>query len=400
MRVAGRSIAGPTLVPLWDTLAPGLPAAPHNLHRLRDPVHVGFELFTKDHTGVLASIAGSTAVALEHARYVAWLEGENRRLNEVINVEHGMIGRSERMNEIYEVIGRTGPSDRTVLITGESGTGKELVAHAIHRNSPRSRNGFHAVNCGAFTETLLGSELFGHEKGAYSGADVQRKGLFEFADGGTVFLDEIGECAMTMQADLLRVLQSGEFKRLGGNPVIRVNVRVIAATNIDLQKAVKEGRFRQDLFFRLNVIQIHMPRLSERREDIPLLAAHFIKKYRHIRSGPYPPVQGISLEAHHFLASYAWPGNVRELENAIERAITLGVSQYIRPEELPKAITAGTPEEAELDVWTTEVNACKKAIIERALQKTGGNRIEAARLLGLHPTYFRRLCVELNVKWP
>ena len=164
------------------------------------------------------------------------------------------------------------------------------------------------------TETLLGSELFGHERGAFTGADAQRKGLFESADGGTLFLDEIGTMPVTMQPDLLRVLQSGEFKRLGGNLPIRVNVRVIAATNVDLEKAMKEGRFRQDLFFRLNVIQIHMPRLSERPADIPLLAAYFVQKFGHTRSAPYPPVQGINPEAQDLLASYDWPGNVRELE--------------------------------------------------------------------------------------
>jgi DNA-binding NtrC family response regulator len=303
------------------------------------------------------------------------------------------------MNEVYQVIGRAGPSDRTVLITGESGTGKELVAHAIHWNSGRSNNGFYAVNCGAFTETLLGSELFGHEKGAFTGAHAQRKGLFEFAGGGTVFLDEIGECAMTMQADLLRVLQTGEFKRLGGNQVIRVNVRVIAATNLDLQKAMKEGRFRPDLFFRLNVIQIHMPRLSERREDIPVLAAHFIKKYGYIRSGPYPPVQGITPEAHRLLASYDWPGNVRELENVIQGAIALGTSPYIGPEDLPKAIIGENPETGEINL-ETEMNACKKSVWERALQKTNGDRNEAARILGVHPTYFAFVCKQLNVRWP
>ncbi|HYR88559.1 MAG TPA: sigma 54-interacting transcriptional regulator, partial [Terriglobia bacterium] len=311
----------------------------------------GDEFFTAGHMHLLESIAGFAAVALEHARYVAWLEGENRRLNEFINIEHGMIGRSERVREVYQFINRAGPSDRTVLITGESGTGKELVAHAIHRNSPRSNKGFHAVNCGAFAENLLGSELFGHEKGAFTSADRQRKGLFECADGGTVFLDEIGELPVTMQPDLLRVLQQGEFKRLGGNDVIRVNVRVIAATNRNLQQEIKEARFRADLFFRLNVLEIHMPRLSERREDIPLIAAHFIKKYGQIRTGTYPAVQGISPEAHRFLASYAWPGNVRELENVIERAIALGVSPYVQPEDLPKAITSESAEVVEVNLW-------------------------------------------------
>jgi len=358
----------------------------------------GLEWFTAGHVRLLEAVAGSAAVALERARYVAWLEGENRRLNEAINVEHGMIGRSDKMQKIYQLIGRAGPSDLTVLITGESGTGKELVAKALHRNSPRAQNAMYVVNCAAFTDTLLGSELFGHEKGAFTGADKLRKGLFEFADGGTVFLDEIGECSFTLQADLLRLIQQREFKRLGGNQLLRANLRIIAATNVDLEKAMKEGRFRQDLYFRLNVIPIHMPKLAERREDIPLLVAEFIKKYGHIRSGAYPPVQGVTPEVRQIFASYDWPGNVRELENVIEGAIALGTSTYIGRDELPFSVTLKAPEPAELGQWVTELNACKKTIIERALQKTSLNRAEAARLLDLNPKYFSALCKELHLK--
>jgi len=358
----------------------------------------GFEWFTGGHIRVLQAVAGQTAVALERARYVAWLEGENRRLNEAIHVEHGMIGRSDKIQAVYQLIGRAAPSELTVLITGESGTGKELVAKALHRSSARSQNAMYMVNCAAFTDTLLGSELFGHEKGSFTGADRQRKGLFECADGGTVFLDEIGECSMTLQADLLRLIQQREFKRLGGNQTLRANVRIIAATNVDLAKAMKEGRFRQDLYFRLNVIHIHMPRLAERREDIPLLSAEFIKKHGHIRPGAYPRVQGITPEARQALASYDWPGNVRELENVIERVIALGTSSYISLDELFPLVTSIATEVAEVGQWVTEVNAARKAIIERALRKTGGNRAEAARLLDLNPKYFSALCKELNVE--
>ena len=256
----------------------------------------------------------------------------------------------------------------------------------------------YVVNCAAFTDTLLGSELFGHEKGAFTGADKLRKGLFEFADGGTVFLDEIGECSLTLQADLLRLIQQREFKRLGGNQLLRANVRIIAATNVDLEKAMKEGRFRQDLYFRLNVIPIHMPKLAERREDIPLLVAEFIKKYGHIRSGAYPPVQGVTPEVRQIFASYDWPGNVRELENVIEAAIALGTSTYIGRKELPLSVSLKAPEPAELGQWVTQLNACKKTIIERALQKTSLNRAEAARLLDLNPKYFSALCKELHLK--
>jgi DNA-binding NtrC family response regulator/pSer/pThr/pTyr-binding forkhead associated (FHA) protein len=352
------------------------------------------EYFTVGHDRLLRAIAGSTAVALVHARYVAWLEGENRRLNEAINLEHGMIGRSDNMQHLYQLVDRAGPSELMVLITGESGTGKELVAKALHRNSPRSQNAMYVVNCAAFTGTLLISELFGHERGAFTGADKQRKGLFEHADGGTVFLDEIGECSLQLQADLLRLIQQGEFKRLGSNQVLHANVRIVAATNVDLEQAIKEGRFRQDLYFRLNKIRIHMPRLAERREDIPLLIDAFIKKHGHIRPGAYPRVKGIKPELRRLFASYDWPGNVRELENLVERAIALGTSAYIGREDLPAAFGSTKMQAAEIGQWTTELNAAKKAIIERALLITGGKRAEAARLLDLNLKYFSSLCKE------
>jgi DNA-binding NtrC family response regulator len=281
------------------------------------------------------------------------------------------------------------------LITGESGTGKELVAQALHRNSPRSGRGLYNVNCAAFTETLLGSELFGHERGAFTGANSLRKGLFETADGGTVFLDEIGECSMAMQGDLLRVLQSGTFKRQGGNLEIKVNVRIIAATNVDLEKAIREGRFRQDLYFRLNVIEIRVPRLAERREDIRLLAAYFIKKYGYIRSGPYPPVQGITPEAYRILESYDWPGNVREFENVVQKAITLGSSSYIGPDDLPKHLK-GRTEPDEFD-YVKKMRAFKKVLYERALRIAKGDRAEAARLIHVHPNHFSLVCKELGI---
>ena len=239
--------------------------------------------------------------------------------------------------------------------------------------------------------------MFGHEKGAFTGADQQRKGLFEVRRG-TVFLDEIGECSLKLQSDLLRLIQQREFKRLGGNRVLRANVRIIAATNVDLEKAIKEGRFRQDLYFRLNKIRIHMPRLAERRDDIPLLVAELIKKHGHLRPGPYPRVQGVTPEVRQIFASYDWPGNVRELENVIEGAIALGTSAYIGREDLQASLTGNMRPHAELGSWMMELNASKKAIIERTLQKTGGNRAEAARLLDLNPKYFSALCKELNVK--
>jgi transcriptional regulator with GAF, ATPase, and Fis domain len=358
----------------------------------------GYQYFLAGHMQLLASIAGLTAVALEHARYVEWLERENQQLKEIINTEHGMVGRSQKQQDIDAFVNRAGPSDRSVLISGETGAGKELVARAIHRNSLRASKEFVAVNCGAFPESLLESELFGHERGAFTGAIAQRRGLFELADGGTVFLDEIGEMPMAMQPALLRVLQEGEFKRLGGNSLVKVDVRVIAATNRNLENAVKEGRFRADLFFRLNVLPIEMPRLSERREDIPLLAAYFIKKHRDARSRPYPIVLGITPEAYQLLITYNWPGNIRELENVIERAIALGASSYIVPDDLPKELRLETSGMAGSDLYEKELATFRKALFERVLAETHGNRQEAARRLGFHATHFARLCHDLNVK--
>jgi DNA-binding NtrC family response regulator len=360
----------------------------------------GYSCFNPAHLSMLRSIAGFAAVALEHARYVEWLEGENQRLKEVIHTEHGMIGRSEKMREVYDFINRAGPTDRTVLILGASGTGKELTAHAIHRNSPRSGKPFIAVNCGAFTETLLESELFGHEKGSFTGALSQRKGLFELADGGTMFLDEIGELPISMQSALLRVLQDGEFKRLGGSRWIRVNVRIVAATNRNLDQAIREKRFREDLFFRVNVLEVEMPALCDRREDIPPLAAHFIKKYGYIRTNSgMPEVLGITAEAHHLLAVYAWPGNIRELEHAIERAISLGVSEYILPEDLPRSLRTKHFDGGEIGTYDAELDAFRKALFERMIRKSAGNYPLAAQMLGLNVKYFYQLCRDLNVEW-
>jgi DNA-binding NtrC family response regulator len=363
----------------------------------------GFEYVLGEHVRLLESIAGSAALALEHARYVEWLEGENRRLKEELDLEHGMIGNSEKMKEVYQFIRRVGPTERPVLLLGPSGTGKELAAHAVYRNSPRYGKPFLAVNCGAFTEALLQSELFGHEKGSFTGATTQKKGIFEEANGGTLFLDEIGELPMTMQADLLRVLQNQEFKRVGGTATLKADVRIIAATNRNLQEAIKEGRFREDLFFRLNVFPLVMPALSERREDIPLLAAHFIKKHRHIRKGQYPPVAGITPEAHHILASYSWPGNVRELENVIQWAISLGESPYIRPEELPKEVEACCGSESkpsEPGIYQKELAAFQRLLFKRLLQENQGDYVKAAEQLAFNPKYFRDRCRKLNLTWP
>jgi|CZKS01.1.fsa_nt_gi Nif-specific regulatory protein len=352
--------------------------------------------FDEDHLQLLTAIGSIAAAALDNARRMEWLEEENRRLQAEMNIEHNMVGESPRMRDVYQFIGRVASSDSTVLIFGESGTGKELVARAIHQNSGRANKPCVAINCAALAETLLESELFGHEKGAFTGAIVQKKGRLEVAEGGTVFLDEIGELAASLQAKLLRVLQEREFERVGGTRTIKLDVRLIAATNRELEDEVKKGRFREDLYYRLNVVSLRMPALRDRREDISLLASYFASKYGK-RSGR--TVVGISPRARACLLNYEWPGNVRELENAIERAVVLGTSDLILPEDLPEAILdkaapAGAPAEAFHDA----VRESKKQLIVTAVEQAGGNYTEAARLLGLHPNYLHRLIRNLNLK--
>ncbi len=260
---------------------------------------------------------------------------ENVFLKEELHKEYEfdqIVGQSKPMQRVYELIAQVAPTDSTVLITGESGTGKELVARAIHANSSRCYGPFVAVSCGALPDTLLESELFGYEKGAFTGANHSKKGRFEMARGGTLFLDEIGDVSPKTQVDLLRVLQQREFRRLGGHKLIKTDARIIAATNRDLIKAVGEKKFREDLYYRLNVISIHLPPLRERKDDIPLLTRHFIKKFA-IKL--HKDQKTVSPEAMKLLKKYDWPGNVRELENVIERAMVIGKNKRIEPDDLP-----------------------------------------------------------------
>lgn len=325
-----------------------------------------------------------------------WLEQENRRLQEQINLEHNMVGESPRMREVYQFIAKAAPAGSTVLIRGESGAGKELVAHAIHRNSSRARMPFVAINCAALTETLLESELFGHEKGAFTGAIAQKKGKLEIAQGGTLFLDEIGEMAPSLQAKLLRVLQEREFERVGGTRVIKADIRLIAATNRELEAAIKEGGFRQDLFYRLNVLALTMPPLRERREDIPLLAAYFAVKYSQECKRP---IKGISARARARLLAYDWPGNVRELENVIERAVVLGLTEYILPEDLPEVVLeAGPPADAASQKLSDLIKEAKKRFILEAIEQTGGNITKAAELLDVNLSHLHWLIRTLNLR--
>jgi transcriptional regulator with GAF, ATPase, and Fis domain len=341
----------------------------------------------------VGAIAGQ---AIENGKRVEHLETENLRLRAEINLEHDMVGESPAIREVYRFIDKVASTDATVLIEGESGTGKELVARAIHRNSRRSAGPFAAINCAALTESLLESELFGHEKGAFTGAVALRKGRFEAAAGGTIFLDEIGELAPAMQSKLLRVLQEHEFERVGGTKPIRTDVRVVAATNRDLAAESKTGNFRQDLYFRLNVVSVRMPPLRERRQDIWPLAEHFMIR---AAARSQRKISGISPQVRDRLVEYGWPGNIRELENAMERAVILGTGDLIVVDDLPKSLDsgAGTSDSAPRKLQDVVQEGKKQAILA-ALEQTGWNYTQAAKLLDVHPNYLHRLISQLNLK--
>jgi transcriptional regulator with GAF, ATPase, and Fis domain len=352
--------------------------------------------FDEDQMQLVAAIAGISAVALDNARRLQWLERENLRLTTEINLDHNMVGEGSRMRAVYQFLSRVAPADATVLILGESGTGKELAARAIHRNSPRSSKPFVAINCAAIPEGLLESELFGHERGAFTGASAQKKGRLEVADGGVVFLDEIGEMAPALQVKLLRVLQEREFERLGGTRPISVDIRLIAASNQDLETSVKAGTFRQDLYFRLNVVSLVMPPLRERREDIAMLADYFVGKFS--KKCKVKPKE-ISPEAMACLVNYDWPGNVRELENAVERALVLGTSDVVRPEDLPESVLEkDSPPGVSAAKYHAAVKELKKQLILNALEDAKGNYTEAARILGVHANYLHRLTRNLGLR--
>jgi transcriptional regulator with GAF, ATPase, and Fis domain len=351
---------------------------------------------SEEHLQLVTAIAGISAVALENARRQQWLELENERLTVEISQERSLVGEGARMKEVYQFLKRVAPTDSTVLIEGESGTGKELAARALHRNSPRANKPFIAINCSAIPETLLESDLFGHERGAFTGAAAQKKGRLEVADGGVVFLDEIGELAPTLQVKLLRVLQEREFERVGSTHSIKVDIRLIAATNCNLEQAVREGKFRQDLYYRLAVLKITMPTLRDRHEDIPMLVRHFVQKYaKRCKVKPRP----ISREALSRLVNYDWPGNVRELENAIERALVLGSSDMILPEDLPESLLERAPQPEMTEAkYHAAVKELKKQLILDAVEQTQGSYADAARILGVHPNYLHRLIRNLELK--
>jgi Nif-specific regulatory protein len=352
--------------------------------------------FKQDDLQLVSAIANLAAMGLENARQFERLGMENQRLRAEVCLTHDMVGRGARMREVYQFIERVAPSDSTVLIQGESGTGKELAARAIHKNSPRKNHPFVALNCAALTETLLESELFGHEKGAFTSAICQKKGYLEVAEGGTIFLDEIGELPPILQAKLLRVLQEREFVRVGGTKTMKINVRFLAATNRDLQKSVREEKFRGDLFHRLNVISITLPALREHPEDIPALAEHFLARYamKAVRK-----VTGLSEQARACLLHYDWPGNIRELENAMERAVVVGSSDLILPEDLPDTLVeTGANHGPSAAKYHDAIRDLKKQLILNALEQSGGNITEAAKLLGVHGNYLHRLMRNLDLR--
>jgi two-component system response regulator PilR (NtrC family) len=348
------------------------------------------------------------------------LQQENvllKRAMHSANQFSNIIGSSQSMLQMFELVETIAPTSSTVLITGESGTGKELVARAIHVRSPRSDRPFVAVNCGALTETLLDSELFGHMRGAFTGADGNRKGLIEVAEKGTIFLDEIGEMSPMLQVKILRVLQERKFRRVGGTEEVEADIRIIAATNRDLGKMVTEGQFREDLYYRINVIPVKLPSLRERLDDVPAIAEHFVAKFAEQMK---KPISGISGAAMACLQGHAWPGNVRELENAMERAVALERTPSILPESLPDAVRGaeaspvppagsvaalpsandGTPSQLPEKGFDLEqhVQHLEREYIAEALRRSNGVKVKAAELLGMSFRSFRYYMKKYNLK--
>lgn len=348
------------------------------------------------HLEWLCAVAAIASPPFDTLRHLEWIEAENRRLTAEINLQHNMVGESAAIRDVMWQIDKAAPAESTVLVRGETGTGKELVARAIHSGSRRRDRPFVAVNCATLSESLLESDLFGHERGAFTGAVARKRGKIEIAEGGTLFLDEVGELAPHLQAKLLRVLQEREFERVGGLHPIRADVRLIAATNRNLEEAAKRGSFRTDLYYRLNVISITVPPLRDRKEDIALLASYFLSRY--VKETPRR-IAGISRQARAALTAHDWPGNVRELENAIERAAVLGSSEMILVEDLPETVIENVlPGICGNSRYHEAVSESKRRLILAAIEEAGGSHQEAARALGINPTYLSRLIRNLGLK--
>jgi transcriptional regulator with GAF, ATPase, and Fis domain/pSer/pThr/pTyr-binding forkhead associated (FHA) protein len=346
------------------------------------------------HLDVLTAVASLASVGFEANREVENLKVEKALLEEQVGSQTGIVGKSPSLLRLMELVDRVAPRDSTVLILGESGTGKELVARALHIKSPRRDRPFIAVNCAALSETLFESELFGHEKGAFTGAIATKRGRFELAQGGTIFLDEVGELATSLQAKLLRVLQQREFERVGGAAPHQLDIRIIAATNRDLTEDVRSGKFREDLYHRLNVVTLFSPPLRDRKEDIPVLAQYFLQRCseRCKRN-----VTGLSPEAEELIMQYSWPGNVRELENAMERAVVLGVSELVLPEDLPESLLESSPRDSSARYHMSVGQAKREAILDAYMQGNGDYK-QAAKILGLHPNYLLRLVRNMGLR--
>ncbi|MBF0202923.1 MAG: sigma-54-dependent Fis family transcriptional regulator [Desulfamplus sp.] len=356
------------------------------------------------YTYILKPFDNETLVAhINKAISIHDIVKENSILREAVSTHYNfcnIIGKSQPMQELYSIIRKVSPTGANILIEGESGTGKELAAKSIHYNSPRKNNALISVNCSAFAESLLESELFGHEKGAFTGAAFMKKGRFELADQGSLFLDEVGELPMNIQVKLLRVLQERNIERVGGTVSVKVDFRLIAATNRNLEEEVKKGRFREDLYYRLNVVKAVMPALRDRKGDIPLLINHFIQKYAHERqsiniskssdiSQSPVPLEGVSPEAARMLFDYTWPGNVRELENLIERAVILSTGSQITPADLPPQIRKGISSQLNLEGIPENAGlnetlaAVEKRMLQKAMAQAGNIQTKAAEILGI-----------------
>lgn len=336
-----------------------------------------------------ATLLKAIRKAMERQALVRENRALHRRLDDLLQ-SGKIVGTSPAIRRLLELVEQVAPTSATILIQGESGTGKELVANALHELSPRKGRPLIKLNCAALPDTLLESELFGFERGAFTGAESRKEGRFELADGGSLFLDEVGDLSPVTQGKLLRVLQEGEFERLGGTKTIRVDVRVIAATNQDLGAAVREKRFREDLYYRLNVIALTLPPLRERAEDIPLLAQHFLRIYTAKNN---KTLEGFSREAMECLLGYAWPGNIRELENAVERAVILSRGRFLEPGDFPEALRQGARVEHAISIPIgTSLDEVEQRLIEETLRYTRGDKNLAAKLLGIASrTIYRKL---------
>ena len=394
--------SGMELLPRILEMQPGMPVimitAFGTVSNVVEAIRAGAENFVQkpwDNEKLLADIRAAVARKRAEEEVVQL----KRTLKQRYNFEN-IIGKSDPMLRLFDLVAQVAPSRSTVLIQGESGTGKELIAKALHANSPRRDKPFVPVNTGAVPSDLLESTLFGHVKGAFTSAIAAKKGLFEVANGGTLFLDEIGTMSMDMQAKILRVLQDRRFMHLGGTQEVQVDVRIIAATNVDLQVAVREGRFREDLFYRLNVICMELPPLRARRQDIPLLSAHFLKMYADENGTPVP---SLSPEAMRILMDYEWPGNVRELENAMERGVVLATSSVISPDLLPASLTGNTYSATLLDHRPDAslfdlMEEIERRIIADRLERCHWNQTEAAEYFKIPLSTLNQKIKRLNVE--